>query len=36
MLPEKTLERYADVLLWALKTARKASIKKNEIVLSIT
>lgn len=34
MLTEKTLERYADVLLWALKTAKKVSImKKNEIVL---
>ena len=33
MLTEKTLERYADVLLWALKTAKKVSIKKNDIVL---
>jgi aminopeptidase len=33
MLTEKTLERYADVLLWGLKTAKKVSMKKNEIVL---
>jgi len=33
MLTEKTLERYADVLLWALSTAKKVSLKKNEIVL---
>lgn len=33
MLTEKTLERYADVLLWALKPAKKLSMKKNEIVL---
>jgi aminopeptidase len=33
MLTEKVLERYADVLLWALKTAKKVSMKKNEIVL---
>ena len=33
MLTEKILERYADVLLWALQTAKKVSMKKNEIVL---
>lgn len=33
MLTGKTLGRYADVLLWALKTAKKVSMKKNEIVL---
>ncbi|PKN71638.1 MAG: aminopeptidase [Deltaproteobacteria bacterium HGW-Deltaproteobacteria-12] len=33
MLTAKNLEKYADVLLWALKTARKISMKKNEIVL---
>ena len=33
MLTEKNLEKYADVLLWALATARKASLKKNEMVL---
>ena len=33
MLTEKNLEKYADVLLWALKTAKKVSMKKYEIVL---
>ena len=33
MLTELQLERYADVLFWALKTARKKKFKKNEIVL---
>jgi len=33
MLTEKNLENYADVLLWGLTTARKVSMKKNEIVL---
>jgi aminopeptidase len=33
MLTAKNLEKYADVLLWALRTARKVSMKKNEIVL---
>jgi aminopeptidase len=33
MLTEKNLEKYADVLLWGLKTAKKVSLKKNEIVL---
>ena len=33
MLTEKELEKYADVLLWALRTAKKVSMKKNEIVL---
>jgi aminopeptidase len=33
MLTENNLEKYADVLLWALATAKKASLKKNEIVL---
>jgi aminopeptidase len=33
MLTEKNLEKYADVLLWALRTAKKVSLKKNEIVL---
>ena len=33
MLTENKLEKYADVLLWALKTAKKVSLKKNEIVL---
>jgi aminopeptidase len=33
MLTQKNLERYADVLLWGLATAKKASLKKNDIVL---
>jgi aminopeptidase len=33
MLTEGNLEKYADVLLWALNTAKKVSLKKNEIVL---
>jgi len=33
MLTEKNLEKYADVLLWGLVTAKKVSMKKNEIVL---
>lgn len=33
MLSEKIMEKYADVLIWALCTAKKSSLKKNEIVL---
>jgi aminopeptidase len=33
MLSLKNLENYADVLLWALATAKKAALKKNEIDL---
>jgi aminopeptidase len=33
MLTEKQLDKYADVLLWGLKTARTGSFKKNDIVL---
>jgi aminopeptidase len=33
MLTETQLERYADVLLWGLKTARTGPIKKNETIL---
>jgi len=33
MLTELQLERYADVLIWALKTARKKIFKKNEIIV---
>jgi len=33
MFTEKQLDRYADVLLWALKTARTNTFKKNDIVL---
>ena len=32
MLTDRQLRRYADVLLWALKTARRQSFRKNEIV----
>ena len=33
MLTDLQLERYADVLFWALKTARKKKFKKNDIVV---
>jgi aminopeptidase len=33
VLTEKQLERYADVLLWGLKTARTRKYKKNDIVI---
>jgi aminopeptidase len=33
MLSEKNLEHYADVLLWALATAKKSALKKNDIIL---
>jgi aminopeptidase len=33
MLNGINLEKYADVMLWALQTAKKAAMKKNEIVL---
>jgi len=33
MLTEKQLYRYADVLLWGLKTARRGKYKKNDTVL---
>ena len=33
MLTQKRLDKYADVLLWALKTARKRPYKKNDIIL---
>ena len=33
MLNDKQLDRYADVLLWGLKTARTGKIKKNDIVV---
>lgn len=33
MLTQRNLERYADVLLWGLATAKKITMKKNEIVL---
>ena len=33
MFTEKQLDRYADALLWGLKTARTKTFKKNDIVL---
>ncbi len=30
---EKTIKKYCDVLLWALKTARKGPCRKNEIIM---
>jgi aminopeptidase len=33
MLTKRHLEKYADVLLWALRTARKGRFRKNEVVL---
>jgi len=33
MLTEKQLHRYADVILWGLKTAKKGRIRKNDIIL---
>jgi aminopeptidase len=33
MFTEKQLDRYADVLLWGLKTSRSGRFKKNDIVL---
>jgi aminopeptidase len=33
MLTQRHLDRYADVLLWGLSTARHGKIRKNEIVL---
>ena len=32
MLNDKQLHRYADVLIWGLKTARNGKIKKNDII----
>ncbi|MBW1999925.1 MAG: aminopeptidase, partial [Deltaproteobacteria bacterium] len=33
MLSEKKLEKYADVLIWALKRARKGRYRKNDVIL---
>ncbi len=33
MLTEKQIQRYADVLIWGLKTARSGKIKKGDIIL---
>ncbi|MBA4397070.1 MAG: aminopeptidase [Syntrophus sp. (in: bacteria)] len=33
MLTDEQLEKYADVLLWGLKTARKGKFRKNDVIL---
>jgi aminopeptidase len=33
MLNDRELVKYADVLLWGLKVAKKGILKKNEIIL---
>ncbi len=33
MLSEQKMDRYSDVLIWAIKTARKGSYRKNDIFL---
>ena len=33
MLTDRHLERYADVLLWGLKTSRRGRFKKGDVVL---
>ena len=33
MLNERYLERYADVLIWGLKTARRERFRKGETIL---
>lgn len=33
MLTRSQLEKYADVLLWGLRTARKGNFKKNDVIL---
>jgi aminopeptidase len=33
MLTDQQLNKYADVLLWGLKTARKGAFKKNDVIL---
>ncbi len=33
MLTKRQVDRYSDVLLWGLKTARKKNFKKNEVIL---
>ena len=33
MLEKKKMDKYSDVLLWALKTARKGNYRKNDIVV---
>ena len=32
MFTDKQLERYADVLIWALRTARTGRLQKNDVV----
>ena len=34
MLNDRHWERYADVLLWALKTARRGRFKKGDVILA--
>ena len=33
MLTDNQLERYADVLLWGLQTARKTRFKKDDVIV---
>jgi len=33
MLTKRQMDKYSDVLLWGLKTARKKNFKKNEVIL---
>ena len=33
MFTKRQTEKYCDVLLWALKAARKESFKKNDVVM---
>ena len=33
MFTDKQLDRYADILLWGIKTARTKTFKKNDVVL---
>ncbi len=33
MLTERKMNKYSDVLVWALKTARKGTFQKNDIIL---
>ena len=33
MLTQIQIDKYSDVLLWGLKTARKRGFKKNEVVI---
>jgi aminopeptidase len=33
MLTEKQLDRYADILIWGLRTSRTTTLKRNDIFL---